>query len=182
MNLTIILLIIGIIGGFIIGFFGCYGDFGEGILGALVGFVCAALISLILCGLLIPAIAEAEGANYVVEQTDVKPIYALKDNSSISGSFFLGTGSIDEDDYYYYVTREEGKGYIVNRIMVGGSTYLEYLTTEDCEYKEPCLVYFYTKWESKTLRFFAWSPSNWRTFYIPEGSIIENYYEVDLEG
>lgn len=182
MNLTIMLLIVGIGCGFICGYSGCYGDFSDGLLGAIAGFVIAGLISVLLCGMIIPAIAEANGAAHIIEQTDVKPLYALKDNSNISGSFFLGTGSIDEDDYYYYITREEGKGYSVNKMSTGGFTYLEYLSAEDCEYDEPCLVYYYDEWESRTLRFFAWSPFNWHTFYIPEGSIIENYYEVDLEG
>lgn len=182
MNLTIILLIVGIVGGFIYGYTSCYGDFSDGLLGAVAGFVITGLISFTLCGMIIPAIAEANGAAHIIEQTDVKPLYALKDNSNISGSFFLGTGSIDEDDYYYYITREEGKGYSVNKRSTGGFTYLEYLSAEDCEYDEPCLVYYHDEWENKVLRFFAWSPINWYTFYIPEGSIIENYYEVDLEG
>ena len=182
MNLTIILILVGVIGGFI---FGCCGGWGvsDGLLCALLGFIITGLISMMLCGMIIPAIAEANGAAHIVEHTDVKPLYALKDNSNISGSFFLGTGSIDEDDYYYYITHEKGKGYSVNKMRADDSfTYLEYLSAEDCEYDKPCLVYYYDEWESKTLRFFAWSPFNWHTFYIPEGSIIENYYEVDLEG
>lgn len=180
MNLTIILILVGVIGGFI---FGCCGGWGvsDGLLCALLGFLIACALSMFICGFIVPAVAEVNGAAHTIERVDVKPLYALKDNSNISGSFFLGTGSVDEDNYYYYITREEGKGYSVNKMAAGGYTYLEYLSAEGCEYDEPCLVYYHDEWENKVLRFFAWSPINWHTFYIPEGSIIENYYEIDLE-
>lgn len=181
MNLTIILLTIGVIGGFL---FGCItdGDFFLGLLGSVLGFLIAVLISILLCGLVIPIAADAAGATHSVEKVEVTPLYALKDNSNISGTFFLGSGSIDETDYYYYIIREEGKGYCVQKKAINNYTYLDYLNSEGCEYDKPCVVYYYDEWDSKILRFFAWSPENWHTFYVPEGSIIENYYEVDLEG
>lgn len=181
MNLTIILLTVGAIGGFLFGLI-IDGDFFLGVLGSLIGFLSAALISMIICGLVIPIVADAAGATHSIEKVDVAPLYALKDNSNLSGTFFLGTGSVDETDYYYYIIKEEGKGYCVNKLSTSNSVYLDYLNLENCEYDEPCLVYYYDEWDSKALRFFAWSPPNWHTFYVPEGSIIENYYEVDLEG
>lgn len=181
MNLTIILLTIGAIGGFI---FWCIvdGDFFLGFLGSVIGLLFATLISIVVCGLAIPMVADVAGATHSVEKVEVTPLYALKDNSNISGTFFLGSGSIDETDYYYYIIREEGKGYCVQKKAINNYTYLDYLNSEGCEYDEPCVVYYYDEWDSKILRFFAWSPENWHTFYVPEGSIIENYYEVDLEG
>lgn len=181
MNFTIILLAVGVIGGFL---FGCMngGDFLLGLLGSIAGFLSAVLISMIICGLVIPMVADAAGAARSIENVEVAPLYALKDNANLSGTFFLGTGSVNETDYYYYIVREEGKGYCVNKLSIGGNVYLDYLNSNDCEYDEPCLVYYYDEWDSKVLRFFAWSPPNWHTFYVPEGSIIENYYEVDLEG
>ena len=181
MNLTIILLAVGAIIGFL---YGCIvdGDFFLGVLGSIAGFLTAALISIIICGLIIPIVADTVGATHSVEKVDIAPLYALKDNSNLSGSFFLGTGSVNETDYYYYIVKEEGKGYCVNKLSTSNSVYLDYLNSKNCEYDEPCLVYYYDEWDSKALRFFAWSPPNWHTFYIPEGSIIENYYEVDLEG
>ena len=181
MNLTIILFTVGIIGGFL---FGCIvgGDFFIGLLSSILGFLMAALISILVCGLIIPIAADAAGATHSVEKVDVTPLYALKDSSNITGSFFLGTGSVDETDYYHYIVKEEGKGYIVEKLVVNDYVYLDYLNSENCEYDEPCLVYYHDEWDNKVLRFFAWSPINWHTFYIPEGSIIENYYEVDLEG
>lgn len=181
MNFTIILLIIGIVGGFI---FGCIdgGDLFLGFLGSFAGFLFAVLISMIVCGLVIPIAADAVGAIHSIEKVEVTPLYALKDNSNISGTFFLGSGSVNETDYYYYIVREEGKGYCVHKKAINNYTYLDYLSSENCEYNEPCLAYYYDEWDNKILRFFAWSPENWHTFYVPEGSIIENYYEVNLEG
>ena len=181
MNLTIILFTIGIIGGFLYGLIDG-GDFFLGILGSVIGFLFANLISVLVCGLVIPMAADAVGAKQSIEKVEVTPLYALKDNSNLSGTFFLGSGSVDETDYYYYVIREEGKGYYVQKKAINNYIYLDYLNSEDCEYDEPCLVYYHNQWDNKILRFFAWSPENWYTFYVPEGSIIENYYEVDLEG
>ena len=181
MNLTIILFTVGIIGGFLFGLLGD-GDLCLGFLGSVAGFLFAALISIFVCGLAIPMAAEAAGAAQSIEKVEVTPLYALKDNSNLSGTFFLGSGSVNETDYYYYIVREEGKGYCVKKKAINYYTYLDYLNAEDCEYDEPCLAYYYNQWDSKILRFFAWSPENWYTFYVPEGSIIENYYEVDLEG
>lgn len=35
-------------------------------------------------------------------------IYALQDNNSITGSFFLGSGSVEGDIKYYYLVAEDG--------------------------------------------------------------------------
>ena len=181
MNFTIILFTVGIIGGFLFGLVDG-GDFCLGLLGSVAGFLFAVLISMIVCGLIIPIAADAAGATHSIEKVEVTPLYALKDNSNLSGTFFLGSGSVNETDYYYYIIREEGKGYCIQKKAINNYTYLDYLSSEDCEYDEPCLAYYYDEWDNKILRFFAWSPANWHTFYVPEGSIIENYYEVDLEG
>lgn len=181
MNFTIILLTVGVIGGFLFGLIDG-GDFCLGLLSSILGFLMAALISMFICGLVIPIAANAVGATHSIEKVEVTPLYALKDNSNLSGTFFLGSGSVNETDYYYYIVREEGKGYCIQKKAINNYTYLDYLSSEDCEYDEPCLAYYYDEWDNKILRFFAWSPENWHTFYVPEGSIIENYYEVDLEG
>lgn len=67
MNFTIILIIIGIIGGFI---FGCIdgGDLFLGFLGSFAGFLFAVLISMIVCGLVIPIAADAVGATHSIEK------------------------------------------------------------------------------------------------------------------
>lgn len=181
MNFTIILFTVGIIGGFL---FGLIGDGGLclGFLGSVAGFLFAVFISMIVCGLVIPMAADAAGATHSIEKVEVTPLYALKDNSNLSGTFFLGSGSVNETDYYYYIVREEDKGYCIRKKAINNYTYLDYLSSEDCEYDEPCLAYYHDEWDNKILRFFAWSPENWHTFYVPEGSIIENYYEIDLEG
>src|SRR5690606_4972966 len=39
------------------------------------------------------------------------PIYSLRNDSSISGSFFLGSGSIDSTEYYYTFYKDKRGGY-----------------------------------------------------------------------
>ena len=150
MNFTIILLTVGVLGGFLFGLI-IDGDFFLGVLGSVIGFLSAALISMLICGLIVPIAADAAGATHSVEKVEVTPLYALKDNSNLSGTFFLGSGSIDETDYYYYIIKEEGKGYCVQKKAINSYTYLDYLNSEGCEYDEPCVVYFYDEWDSKIL-------------------------------
>ena len=38
---------------------------------------------------------------------ETKELYALQDNNEISGSFFLGSGRIDEEMYYVYIVKED---------------------------------------------------------------------------
>jgi hypothetical protein len=39
-------------------------------------------------------------------ETTKQNIYALKDNTEIHGSFSLGFGTVDDEQYYYYVTKD----------------------------------------------------------------------------
>jgi len=45
-----------------------------------------------------------------------KDIKSLGDNSSVSGSFFLGCGTIDKRDYYYYYVKAKNGGWEQKRL------------------------------------------------------------------
>ena len=60
-----------------------------------------AIIPIVICGVIM------EGSVPVSETLETTPIYALADNRTTSGSFFLGIGSVDEDVEYYYVEQTE---------------------------------------------------------------------------
>lgn len=97
-----------IILGFALGFYMAYeaSCFGMGFMDYLSGFLIGCLASvagLLLCVLLM-LIPETKPVLYETTQ-----ITALKDNSSVQGTFFLGSGSIKEDSYYFYMT-ESNKG------------------------------------------------------------------------
>jgi hypothetical protein len=105
-------------------------DVGEGILLGLLGIATGLLISLLVCGLIIPGIAMAFEADTVITGEEATKLYALKDNSGVSGSFFLGCGSVETDNYIYYITYEEGKGYEVEKQGSNYNVYIDYLTNE----------------------------------------------------
>src|SRR5690606_26570467 len=50
-------------------------------------------------------------------------ISALKDNSKMSGAFFLGTGGVGEDQYYYYM-EDTSKGKKMDKLNVDADVYL----------------------------------------------------------
>ena len=149
-----------------------------------IGFVTSALIFFfcgIIFGIAVPEIAQYAGAEIITEIDSEQPLMALKDGSGVTGNFFLGSGTVDENEYFYYIIYEPNKGYSSKKIRTDDA-YVDYLESEHCEFDKPCLVHWTSTWKSPILRFFASCPFDWYTFYIPEGSIIENYYEVDLEG
>lgn len=87
--------------------------FGAGVVGLMLGGLIGFLVSLLL---MIPA-----GEPRVSQQD----IVALKDNSNIHGSFFLGTGSIDEEMYYYYMADNGNGGYTMEKVEADDCTIYE---------------------------------------------------------
>lgn len=156
-------------------------DICEGFLLGLLGIATGLLISLFVCGLIIPGIAMANDAETVITGEEATKLYALKDNSGVSGSFFLGCGSVETDNYIYYITYEDGKGYEVKNQSSNYNVYIDYLTNENCKYEDPVKVEYSCKFKNPILNFLTWGPDGWTTFYVPEGSVLENYYSIDLE-
>ena len=136
-------------------------------------------------------------------------IIALRDTSAIDGQFFLGCGSVGEDEWYVYYTDTEF-GYKKNKVSADNSNrpvYLKYINEEESpRIDEYGWVTRKTlKRKSFFLSLFAYidvaeydvgdeisatystssftgGNANDRRYeiYIPEGSIKE-YYEIDLE-
>ena len=109
---------------------------------------------------------------------EITPIYALQDNygSSLSGTVFLGTGSISTYSTTTYVYVEETEyGKHVTKIQ-SSNVYLQ--TIEDDE--APCLVTHYITYsnvmhpDEEVMRVI-----DYYEFRIPEGSI-DYSYDIDL--
>ena len=81
-------------------------DICEGFLLGLLGIATGVLASLLVCGLILPGIAMAADAETVIIGEEATKLYALKDNSGVSGSFFLGCGSVETDNYIYYINNK----------------------------------------------------------------------------
>jgi len=136
-----------------------------GLLGLMTGAFLGFLISLLIA---IPA-----GPPKIERQE----IIALNDNLTVSGSFFLGCGHIEEDMYYFYMVQDSDGGCRMQKIKVNDTVYV---------YEDNSGVPYIEKtWRTSRLR--PWFTFDWYADYpqrveihIPRGSIIQRY-TVDLE-
>ena len=104
----------------------------------------------------------------VVEDVE---IHALQDNVTTEGNFFLGSGHIDKELKYFYV-EETDLGYTVSNVDADDA-YIRY-TNDRCRLERQTYE-FNNPWV-----YLVAIPLGERyVFYIPEGSIINNY-SVDL--
>lgn len=179
MELTGILIIGFIIVGFIAGLIS-YGSFSEGFAGACLGCIFGGLLSLFLCALAFPCALSFANPETKCEVISVQELAALKDESDVRGDFFLGCGTIEKTQYIYYISYEEGKGYMTRKENANYA-YIDYITREGCEYEKPVKVVYREDYANPFYRFITWSIGDWTTFYVPEGSVLENYYSIDLE-
>lgn len=168
-----LIIFIGLIIGFIVGFVyslnNCW-SFWEGvgttilitILGMAIGAVLMTFSSAI-------ANSCADKTWTTVEDTD---IYALQDNLTTEGSFFLGSGHINDELKYFYV-KETDVGYTVCNVDADDS-YIRY-TTDRCHIERQ--TYEFTNGFVKLI---ALPMSDRYIFHIPDGSILNNY-AIDLK-
>lgn len=103
----------------------------------------------------------------------VTEITALEDNSAVSGHFFLGSGNIDETQYYYYLTKTD-KGIRQEKVPTE-KTYIEY-DNDNPKIVENTYVWKDAEWN--LLGFCL--KSDTCTIYVPEGSITTKF-NIDLE-
>lgn len=145
-------------------------DFWEGVGYSFLGILLGAMIGLIIT-LFCSIFAEcgAEKTWSTVEDTN---IYALQDNLTTEGSFFLGSGHINDELKYFYV-KETDVGYTVCNVDADNS-YIRY-TTDRCHIERQ--TYEFTNGFVKLI---AIPMSDRYIFHIPDGSILNNY-AVDLK-
>lgn len=135
---------------------------------------------LILTGAISAVIALIPSFHYEIhppeltyELVETKEIYALEDNITHNGRYFLGSGTANGDAAYFYIVEEDFG--IKTKSKDTDYAYIKYTnetpTVEyyDAEFKNP----FY-KW------IVLWGPYDICRFNIPEGSVTSNI-NVDLE-
>ena len=151
----------GIGSAFFLGFFG-------GFIGLLIGL----LIVLFGCCIFENMPAESKAIEY---NEDVKLI-AIKDNFGINGRGYLFSSYVKDELKYVYLYEDEIRGITTNSVDAD-KAYIKYIDNSETPHIQ--------KWsEVSKSRVFNWlfCPGTVRyTIYLPEGSVIENTYEVDLE-
>ena len=103
-------------------------------------------------------------------------LIAMKDNIGIEGYHFLTSGYVEDELKYYYIYEDGQRGMTTGNVKADRA-YIKYIAEGKTPYME--------KWEQTTANKVAdWlfmPDETYYTFYLPEGSVIENYYSVDLE-
>ncbi|MED4523607.1 hypothetical protein P9257_05135 [Bacillus velezensis] len=117
--------------------------------------------------------------SFYAETKPVNPhkteIYSIKDNAKTSGSFVLGSGTVDEKQYFYFVKEKDGfktvnKAAVEDSKMKEGKYAKPYVLTYDVQFKSSFARFFY----GKSTGFEAYE------FYLPEDKITTEY-KIDLE-
>ncbi len=160
-------MIIGAILGF---FFGCYflGERGARFLAGLVGSVMGIAVSVIISTLIIH-LAPTETVVYSHVE-----LVALKDNTSgVSGSFFIGSGTIQTRSYYFFYARNQDGSYYQDKVSTESANIYEEDRTDGA-------LKTYVRRPQGNWRYFCLFEKRYTyCFYIPKGSI-PHQFRLDL--
>lgn len=110
----------------------------------------------------------------IVEKNDIE-LVALKDGSQIEGTAFLFSTAINQELQYTYIyDTEMGK---TTGAVDANECYIKYISANETPHIK--------KWavcpKSKIINWLFACEYYRYTIYLPEGSIIESIYEIDLE-
>lgn len=153
------------------------GDVGCGFLMFVIGSLLAVLISIIVSLSVVPFLDKTI---VVVGET---PLVAIKDGSSVSGSFFLGCGTIGESQKYTYL--KEITSHTGRKAFKSGSVHVASAIVIETNEESPKMIRYEYILSSAFAQWLLFcGPSTYKRvpieFIIPVGSVITTY-EVDLE-
>lgn len=114
-------------------------------------------------------------ADKVIETNKVE-VCALADNNEVSRQFFLGTGSIDKDLYYFYVAKNDDGGKTIEKLKSEDNSHI--VLYED-EKETPYLLKKTAVSSNWAANFFLGIDQTYYEFHIPPNSITSNY-NIDL--
>ena len=107
------------------------------------------------------------------ELVETKEIYALEDNITHGGRYFLGSGMANGDAAYFYVVEEDFG--LKTKSKDTDYAYIKYTD------ETPTVEYYETEFKNPLIRFITlWGPYNICRFKVPEGSVTSNI-NVDLQ-
>jgi hypothetical protein len=175
--LYLILAAVAVVIGGIVGAVKAFGEsfpsFWDRFFGAIAMAIVSSAVTLIALGIFSAILSGFVATKTVVWDTEY--ITALKDNSVTEGSFFLGSGTVDETPVYAYARKESG-GIVIDSIPSDGV-----IIVEDSN-ERPRIENLAKEFKSEKLE--EWFPlfSFWGAdkVYVPEGSITTDF-DIDLE-
>lgn len=160
--------------GFICGYCDC-GDVIDGVLSSLMCSFIGLFLGLIvlLVGTSFYNSVPAENRETVIVEDH--ELIALRDNFNTEGRGFIFSSYIDEDLYYVYLY--EGFHGITSGKVKATNTYIKYLENED---ETPYILKCTEQHKNHFLNHLWLWGATYYTIHLPQGSVIENVYEVDL--
>ena len=148
-----------------------WNDLNDKIIGCIATFLLSSLVSALVC-LLASVIMSCFVEVDYSEVSDTK-IITLKDNQNMNGNFYIFSGHVEEDLYYYYATETE-LGYKTEKVKANNA-YIKYTDGETHIEKHM------GKFANNIANIFGFPMYNDRyIIYCPEGTIT-NEFNVDLE-
>lgn len=100
---------------------------------------------------------------------DDQNLKAISVSSNINGSFFLGSGSVDEESVYYYYAAQDG-GFVLQNVPTDDALVIEDSSNPRIE--------SYTSVSKNSLWYFGQGDRSYK-IYIPAGSIT-NQFNMNL--
>lgn len=119
-------------------------------------------------------LTESETDKFELVDVETYEIEALKDNMSLQGDYYLGSGQSEEIMNYYYMSKEDDGSMKMRNSSVDDS---KIFTVED--EKEIRVEIKEKKYDNIIRQIFLNTEYEYH-YYIPKGSI-SNEYKVDLE-
>lgn len=102
-------------------------------------------------------------------------LVALKDNFQVEGTAFLFSSTVNDELKYTYIY-ETDMGMTTKSLKANGC-YIKYINDNETPYIQKWTVSHPSKFMNKM--FFL--PYDRYTIYLPEGSVIEEVYNIDIE-
>lgn len=142
-------------------------DFWDVIFGALVGLIGAAI-----AGVVLTLFSFFPNTEPVLKEEVL--ISALKDKSNMSGEFFLGSGYISNNQYYFYI-EDTSKGKRMRKIPVDEA----YINEND---ENPRLEIYVGQFTGKFARFMYGdrNAEEEYLFFVPENTVTTDF-NIDME-
>lgn len=145
----------------------------EPLLGLGIAFIltlCVFLLILIV-GSIVISLSDTE---WVVDDMTQTHIVSLSDGTSVEGKIYLHRGYVKETLSYYYIIETE-YGYKAETALAD-KAYIKYTN------RQPYVIKYKETISNDFVRWAFGDIDNVNyTFYIPEGSIATDYYNIDLE-
>jgi hypothetical protein len=135
-----------------------------GMLGIIVGVMVMVMVGVI------PALITGNFLEKTWEQTEQIELLSLRNNDGVSGHFFLGSGSIQSEQYYFF-HKKSGDGYQPGRVKADDN-----VLVHESEGQGGMAKVYTRKFVNKRHEWYAacW-PSEKYEFFIPNGSLQRDF-------